>query len=119
MVIDTDFKLNSEMFFTRIAASSLSDITDAYDGCSLDEDGAHRTLMLIKGRMETMIAFLDAVERDAQQPSADADVQTIKEAFETVYRNGCYQYSDDNKANAYGWFLLGWRVKEVTPPAEQ
>lgn len=55
----------------------------------------------------------------------DEREQIIKAAFDAVFTEGGYQYSDDNKSNAYGWFRDGWIVMEahtrtpgVTPDAE-
>lgn len=44
--------------------------------------------------------------------------QAIKDAFDQLYASGRYQYSDDNKANAYSWFRDGWlAMAAAIPPA--
>jgi hypothetical protein len=40
-------------------------------------------------------------------PDAEAEVRA---AFETMFTKGRYQYSQDNKDNAYAWFKAGWRA---------
>jgi hypothetical protein len=39
--------------------------------------------------------------------------QVIRAAFEQRFNDGGYQYSQDNKDNAYGWFRTGWIIMEA------
>lgn len=41
--------------------------------------------------------------------------QAIVEAFEQYFTEGGYQYSDDNKANAFAWFRTGWILMQAHP----
>lgn len=38
-------------------------------------------------------------------PEAESE---IRAAFEAYFKRGGYQYSQDNKDNAYAWFKAGW-----------
>lgn len=37
----------------------------------------------------------------------------IKEAFEQMFSAGQYQYSQENKQNAYGWFKAGYQASTL------
>lgn len=43
------------------------------------------------------------------------DEQACRAAFEHHFKEGGYQYSDDNKQNAYGWFRTGWILMQAHP----
>jgi hypothetical protein len=43
-------------------------------------------------------------------PLAPEDEAVVRAAFEAYFKRGGYQYSQDNKDNAYAWFRAGWRA---------
>ncbi len=69
---------NEAEFVRRIASASLSDTHNAYDGYgNMDEDTAHAALQLIQGRMEALMAFLNALEFPEVAPVVTPSVSTI------------------------------------------
>jgi hypothetical protein len=63
-MITTNVRLNEIAFLRKIAGDVKSDIEDGYDGYgNLLDDDAHSALQRIKGRMETLHSFLNALEQ--------------------------------------------------------
>lgn len=71
------FKSEAE-FIKQIASATMVDCAGPYDGYgNMDEDMAHASLKQIRGRMEALIAFINALDYPPIAASAQPSVAAI------------------------------------------
>lgn len=71
------FKSEAE-FIKQIASATMVDCVNPYDGYgNMDENDAHAALKQIRGRMEALIAFINALEFPAAPSVAQPSVSAI------------------------------------------